>query len=219
MSGPQLRMRRWSLEDLALAPSNPQIMASPLGEGRVGVEGVTSSLRSQTRGGPDAVDPTPTPPQREGHRREGDLPLVRLARPEDAPALARVLTLAFGEEWSETRVRRELLDHPEVPATFVATVDGEVAATASCQLSEEFPQAGWVHWVGADPAHGGKGLGRAVTLAVLHAAREDGKQEAGLTTDDPRLAAIRTYLGLGFEPDPWHESHPARWVAVFERLR
>ncbi len=164
-------------------------------------------------------NPHPPLPPAGGHPQEVGPRFVRLASEEDVPALARVLTLAFGEEWSETRVRRELLDHPEVPATFVAIVDDEIAATASYQLSGEFPQAGWVHWVGADPAHAGKGLGKAVVVAVLHAAREDGKSGAGLTTDDPRLPAIRTYLKLGFEPDPWHESHPARWAAVFERLK
>lgn len=144
---------------------------------------------------------------------------VRVATPDDAEAIAHVLDAAFDEAWSDDAVRRELFDHPLVPATFVALDGGAIVATASLQLQKEFPHAGWVHWVGADPTHVGKGLGRAVVLAVLHAAQATGKRESGLTTDDPRLAAIRTYLGLGFEPDPWHSSHPERWSAVLERLR
>ncbi len=39
-----------------------------------------------------------------------------------------------------------------------------------------------------------------------------------LCTDDWRLPAVKTYLNLGFEPEIIHESHPARWKAVFETL-
>lgn len=124
-----------------------------------------------------------------------------MATAEDVPAIARVLTAAFGEAWSEEKVRAELLEHPGVPNTFVACVDGQVVGTASYQLKEEFPEAGWVHWVAADPAFLGQGLGRGVTLAVLHAARADGKTSAGLDTQDYRLPAIRTYRGLGFEAE------------------
>lgn len=143
---------------------------------------------------------------------------VRLATHNDIPALARVLSTAFAEEWSESRATAELLDHDQVPATFVAVEEGKVVATASYQLNLNRPNAGWVHWVGADPAVAGRRLGHAVTLSVLHAAQTDGKTEAGLTTDDPRLAAIRTYLSLGFEPEFTDDSHAERWRQVFSQL-
>jgi mycothiol synthase len=41
---------------------------------------------------------------------------------------------------------------------------------------------------------------------------------AVLETDDWRLAAIRTYLRLGFEPDPVEEEHAARWRRVLKIL-
>jgi len=47
---------------------------------------------------------------------------------------------------------------------------------------------------------------------------ELGLTDVDLTTDDPRLPAIKTYLKLGFlayETDP---SHPARWDMVEEKL-
>lgn len=145
-------------------------------------------------------------------------PRVRLALVSDAVDIARILTLAFGEDWDEARLMAELFDHPRVPLTFVAVVDGMVAAVASYQLHGGFPESGWVHWVGADPAFSGRGLGFAVSLSVLHAALADGKVDCGLTTDDERLAAIRTYLKLGFEPDPCDESHPERWGVVMGSL-
>ena len=145
-------------------------------------------------------------------------PRVRPARPSDVPALAQVLTHAFEEVWREERVLDELLDHPDVPLTFVAVHGGQVVATASLQHKSGYPDAGWVHWVGVTAECRGQGLGRAVVLAVLRAARDEGKTQAGLTTDDFRLSAIRTYLGLGFEPDPYHASHAERWNEVLREL-
>ncbi|MGV3613738.1 MAG: GNAT family N-acetyltransferase [Fimbriimonas sp.] len=168
-------------------------------------------------------------PQLRMHRRdlEGlpEMPILpdgyvlREATAEDADALGVVLTRSFEEPWPAQRVRDVLLDHPEVPTTFLIAHGGVPVATASYQLMpNDFPDSGWVHYVGADPNHGGKGLGYAVVLAVLHAAKGAGKRDSLLTTDDPRLAAIRTYLKLGFEPDLWHESHPERWRAVYQAL-
>jgi mycothiol synthase len=144
---------------------------------------------------------------------------LREATEADGPALAGVLTRAFAEPWSVERVNEVLLAHPEVPTTFLIEHAGVPMATASFQLKpEEFPASGWVHYVGAEPAHAGRGLGAAVVVAVLRAARDAGKQDAMLTTDDPRLPAIRTYLKLGFEPDLWHPSHPERWQAIYAAL-
>ncbi len=144
---------------------------------------------------------------------------LREATSADAEGIARVLERSFEEPWSVDRVREVLLDHPEVPKTFVVEHVGTLVATTSYQIMpREWPTSGWVHYVGADPTHGGKGLGYAVVLAVLHEADRDGKLDSMLTTDDPRLPAIRTYFKLGFEPDMWHESHAERWREVYRAL-
>lgn len=145
--------------------------------------------------------------------------VLRVATPTDSMALSRVLEASFKEPWPEERVRQVLLDHPEVPKTFVVAHGQDIAATASYQvMPREFPFSGWVHYVGGSPAHAGKGLGAVVTLRVLEEAVARHNADVGLTTDDPRLAAIKTYLRLGFEPDIWHETHAARWRAVFNEL-
>jgi mycothiol synthase len=71
--------------------------------------------------------------------------------------------------------------------------------------------------------HRGRGLGRLVCLAVLHYLRHRGDVAAELSTDDFRLSAIRTYLGLGFVPVSLtamadRDDHESRWSAVFTRL-
>ncbi|HWD40786.1 MAG TPA: GNAT family N-acetyltransferase [Fimbriimonas sp.] len=144
---------------------------------------------------------------------------LRRAADSDTPALARLLSTAFDEEWSEARVREVLLDNPEVPLTFVVDREGEPVAVASYQLKPaEFPESGYVHYVGVAPEHGGRSLGYIVSYQVVLEAIARGNKDVMLTTDDFRLPAIRTYLNLGFEPDIWHESHGDRWKAIYDKL-
>lgn len=141
--------------------------------------------------------------------------ILRAASPDDAEGIARVLEEAFTEPWPAERARQELLDHPGVPVSFVVERAGEVVATASYQIqSEADPDAGWLHWVGVLPAAQGNGLGEIVCRRVLVEAIARGRAGVFLTTDDPRLPAIRTYFKLGFEADCWHPSHLERWEEV-----
>jgi mycothiol synthase len=154
---------------------------------------------------PDLEDLPPLPSLPAGYE-------IRTAGPEDAEAIAAVMASAFGPEWSAAMVREKLLDAPDVPETFVVTADGVPVATASARFApEQYPGSGYVHWVGADVAHQGKGLGFAVTLAVLHYFREHGCRDAILETDPPRLPAIRVYLGLGFRPEVVTPEHEEIW--------
>jgi mycothiol synthase len=144
---------------------------------------------------------------------------LRVADPEDAREIAWVLTAAFSDPWSEERVFQVLLGAPDVRRTYVIEFGRSVVATASAQvLPERWPDSGVVHWVGADPAHAGRGLGHAVCLAVLHDHREAGHRDVVLTTDDERLAAIRTYWKLGFRPLECDPTHPERWSRVLEQI-
>lgn len=144
---------------------------------------------------------------------------IRRAEDADAAAIAACLTAAFGERWDEARVHAELLRHAEVLVTFVAVIDGTVAATASAAWQPaRFGDAGVLHWVASLPGHGGKGLGGLVSLAALRHCAEQGLVAAMLLTDDHRIPAIRTYRRLGFRPFHHHRSHPERWRAVFAAI-
>ena len=158
-------------------------------------------------------DLPPTPPLPPEHK-------LRQATADDADGLAALLTAAFPERpWTPDRARAALLDAPDVDATYVVTYGGVPVATASARLPpDDFPGSGYVHWVGADPAHRGRGLGRAVTLATLHRFRELGCRDAVLETDPPRLPAIRLYLALGFRPEPHDPQDEARWRSVLAAL-
>jgi mycothiol synthase len=144
---------------------------------------------------------------------------LRAAGDADAGALATTLASAVGPEWTTERVRAALLDAPDVDTTLVATSGGAPVGTASARLDlERFPGSGYLHWVGVHAAHQGQRLGHALSLAVLHRFRELGCRDAVLETDPPRLPAIRTYLRLGFRPEPVVPAHEALWPAILAEI-
>jgi mycothiol synthase len=149
--------------------------------------------------------------------------LVRTSREGDGLHWARILRESFVEDsFDEARFEREMRQHPAYRPDrifLVCAPDGLPCATASAYRLDAYgPNAGCLHYVGVCPAHVGRRLGYAVSLAVLHKFRSEGLQMAVLQTDDFRLAAVKTYLRLGFSPLIVHESQPARWHAVFARL-
>lgn len=142
---------------------------------------------------------------------------LRSRTPDDLHALAALLHAAFDDPlWTPARVDAVLVRDDSVRQTLVAEGrDGALLATASVRVDPvNYPGDGYVHWVATDPRARGRGLGRLLTLSVLHAFRPLGCTGAVLETDDHRLPAIRVYLGLGFAPVCWHESHAPRWNAI-----
>ncbi len=61
-------------------------------------------------------------------------------------------------------------------------------------------------------------MGYFITLVTLHEFKRMGLHDAVLETDDPRLAAIKTYQNLGFAPEYRHDSHLERWAIVIANL-
>lgn len=94
----------------------------------------------------------------------------------------------------------------------------KILATATAAERDDYPGEGWFRMIATDPEEQGKGLGKLICLAALHSLKERGYKSAVLSTDDHRLPALKTYLGLGFEPIYFHESHKERWEKVFENI-
>jgi mycothiol synthase len=153
----------------------------------------------------------------------GDLPTapsgVDLATAADADGLARLLGASFEEVWDSARVHKALFDDPTVEAIYVIRERERIVATASARvMPTEYPGAGYLHWVASDPNLRGRGLGRAVTLAVLHRFVTDGLTATVLETDDQRLPAIKLYMALGYVPQYPDDSHVDRWSKIFRAL-
>lgn len=76
------------------------------------------------------------------------------------------------------------------------------------------PQGGEVGWVASHPTHRGHRLGAFVTVAVIGRLRALGYGQIHLFTEDYRLAALKTYLRLGFVPYLESPDLSDRWRAV-----
>lgn len=146
---------------------------------------------------------------------------LRTYRPGDEAAWCEIMNTGIGTGWTVEKCREELTGREAFlpDGCFFVTKSGQGVATACAYDNPpEGVNAAQVHMVCAKPAHRGRGLGRLVTLAVLHYMRDHGYQAAFLGTDDFRVPAIRTYLGLGFVPDFIEDSHRTRWSAVYAKI-
>jgi len=97
---------------------------------------------------------------------------------------------------------------------------GEIVATAmaSHRSTDLHPSGGELGWVAASPRHAGRCLGRTVCAAALIRAFRAGHTTMYLLTDDHRLAAVKTYLKLGFVPFLFAADMEKRWILLHESL-
>jgi mycothiol synthase len=161
---------------------------------------------------PDLSGLPPAPPLEPGY-------VLRPAVPADHEQLAGLLSEAFGNSWDAQRVAEEFSPGNGVGATYVVAAPAGVVATAAARrLPDRYPDAGYVHYVGARASERGKRLGEAVTRRVLAHFAAEGLHQAVLETDDFRLPAIWTYLRLGFVPEPRVPGDVVRWSRVLRNL-
>lgn len=98
-----------------------------------------------------------------------------------------------------------------------ATTDDDVpvgVANASLYDSEE-GRCAELGWVAVRPEHRGHGLAYEICRGVLQFSRASRHRYVFLKTEDFRVAAIKTYLRLGFEP----EVKPDQVNAIRRRAR
>ncbi len=97
---------------------------------------------------------------------------------------------------------------------------GEIVATAMGlhDHSEQHPFGGELGWVAGDPTHAGQGLGITVCAAVTARLIAAGYRNIHLYTEHWRLAALKTYLKLGYVPFLYLLEMPERWRAICAQL-
>ena len=161
---------------------------------------------------PDLSGLPPAPPLEPGY-------VLRPAVPGDHEQLASLLSEAYGDPWDAQRVAGEFSPGNGVEATYVvAGPSGVVATAAARRLPERYPDAGYLHYVGARSSERGKRLGEVVTRQVLAHFAAAGLHQVVLETDDFRRPAIWTYLRLGFVPEPRVPGDAVRWSRVLSGL-
>lgn len=124
-----------------------------------------------------------------------------------------------GREWFDSTI----LNYPDlVPSEdlfFVLDPSGRrVATSASVRHANG---EGYIHMVAALPECRGRGIGHAMLSHALTLLDARCVTTSSLTTDDFRLAAIKTYLDGGFRPVLWEDPESdmrARWDAVLASL-
>jgi len=147
---------------------------------------------------------------------------LRTYRRGDEPRFYRVMELAGWPGWNDEKLRPWMVRiPPESWFMVVHAESGEIVATAMGlhDASEQHPFGGELGWVAGDPAHAGQGLGMAVCAAVTARLIDAGYRNIHLYTEHWRLAALKTYLKLGYVPFLYMPEMPARWRAVCEQLQ
>jgi len=121
--------------------------------------------------------------------------------------------------WDLQRLRRQIDGGLVASTQRFVVAGGELVACAGVYDRRCCGLPAWeIGWVAVHPAHRRRGLGRSVTAAAALACGELAPRPVFLLTDDQRVAAIRTYLGLGFVPDCTGPGQTARWRAILARL-
>jgi mycothiol synthase len=147
---------------------------------------------------------------------------LRTYRPGDEARFFEIMELAGWPGWDEERLRPWLYRVvPEGWYMVVHQASGEIVTTAMATHDPTWvvPFCGEVGWVAGDPAHAGKGLGRAVCAAVTARFIEVGYRHIHLYTEDWRLAALKIYLTLGYVPYWGKTAMLERWRAIYRQLQ
>jgi len=140
----------------------------------------------------------------------------------DEPRFYEIMELAGWPGWNDEKLQpwfERIL--PEGWFMAVHEESSEIVATAMAlrDCSEFGRPGGELGWVAGDPVHSGRGLGMTVCAAVTERLIAEGYRHIHLYTEDWRLAALKTYLKLGYMPFLNASEMPERWRAVCVQLQ
>jgi mycothiol synthase len=148
-------------------------------------------------------------------------PAGYVARPCLAPDLGAVRALIDADGPVPDRAWESFLDRVVPGGAFLIAHagTGEPVATASALHNPRatryyFPFGGEVGYLAADPAHLGKGVGRAAVALVVARLIGAGYRHIFVGVQGWRLAAVRCYLRLGFVPLLHADGLLPRWRRV-----
>lgn len=160
------------------------------------------------------------PPDRLASPPEPNVPsgyVLRQWTEADTDAYLALMANAGFKNWNRDRLvetQKRIL--PDGFFVIEHRASGELVATAMATHNPlpQTPYGAELGWVAADAAHRGKGLGLAVSAAVTALLLRRGYRNICLRTDDWRLAAIKTYLRLGYQPIFYESGMEERWCQV-----
>lgn len=106
-------------------------------------------------------------------------------------------------EWSaETLAARQTEPWFDPKGFLLHEIDGRLAGFCWTKVHDDHdPPLGEIYVIAVDPDFGGRGLGRALTLAGLDHLASQGLRHAMLYVDATNATAVRMYVSLGFAVD------------------
>lgn len=104
---------------------------------------------------------------------------------------------------------------------FLVAPDGQDTGTITVWYEPDYARRPWgrIHWVAIVPEHQRRGLSKPMMTVAMNRLRSLGHRRAMLTTQTPRLAAIKTYLDFGFVPVITPTNAARAWKLVDRALR
>lgn len=145
---------------------------------------------------------------------------IRTYRDGDAAAWCSIMSGQIGQ-WTVERFYSEVHDKPvfRPDGLFFATHGDTPVASACAWWTEQYgPDIGVLHMVATHPEHRHLGLGRAVSLSVMHFFAQLHMQACVLSTTSQRLSAIKLYFNLGFQPELDTPEIRALWPEIVRAL-
>jgi len=114
-------------------------------------------------------------------------------------------------------------DLPAMPrrCMFLVCPDGRDIGTVTAWYDRRYAGRPWgrIHYVAIVPAFQGRGLCKVMVTAAMNRLRALRHRRVMLTTQTPRIRAIRTYLNFGFVPDMSLDGARRAWSMVRRTLR
>ena len=146
---------------------------------------------------------------------------LRTYQPGDEAGFYRLMDLAGFKDWDDEVLRPWFtMILPDGWYFIVDRASDELVATAMAHHRPDdlHPFAGSLGWLAGHPDHAGKGLGMAVSAAVVRRLLQAGYRNIYLFTEDWRLAALKIYLTLGWVPLLYMPDMEGRWHTVCDKL-
>ena len=147
--------------------------------------------------------------------------LVRPFHEDDRKPWIALMRAAGFEGWSHDHLRQALsmalpdgiffIEHCPTRALVAIAMAGH-------RSTELHPFGGELGWVAVSPEHRGRHLSAIVSSEATKRFLSAGYREIYLATDDWRVAAIKTYLGLGYVPFLWASYMEERWRLVCRNI-
>lgn len=144
-----------------------------------------------------------------------DLPSnLEFVEEQNSKAWLTIINETFGFEFGEEDYQNEMnqvIHADKSQLLFIKDKDKNFVATGSIILDDKIAE---LHYIAVKNSFRGNNLGFKISAKLIENAIKLGATVIKLHTDVYRIAAIKTYLKLGFKPNLSHSNHSARWLKI-----